>query len=206
MISVDVALKLGAFDLDVAFASDAGITALFGRSGAGKSMTISLIAGLARPDRGSIVLDDRILVDTARAHLRPGLSPPHRARVPGCAPLSPSQRQAEPFVRTLVRTEDRAERRLQPRGRDARHRSSPQAEASRPLRRREAESGDRPGAAFIAQAAPHGRAARLARHRAQARDPAADRSLARRVPHPDRLCLPRDRRGRAARRDRGDAG
>ena len=66
MIGVDVALKLGAFDLAVAFASDAGITALFGRSGAGKSMTISLIAGLARPDRGSIVLDGRILVDTAQ--------------------------------------------------------------------------------------------------------------------------------------------
>ncbi len=49
MISVDVALKLGAFELDVAFASDAGVTALFGRSGAGKSMTISLIAGLMRP-------------------------------------------------------------------------------------------------------------------------------------------------------------
>ena len=66
MIRVDVALKLGAFDLAVAFARDAGITALFGRSGVGKSMTISLIAGLARPDRGSIALDDRILVDTAQ--------------------------------------------------------------------------------------------------------------------------------------------
>lgn len=71
MISVDVALKLGAFDLDVAFASDAGITALFGRSGAGKSMTISLIAGLARPDRGSIVLDGRVLVDTAQGIFLP---------------------------------------------------------------------------------------------------------------------------------------
>ena len=30
-------------------ASDAGVTALFGRSGAGKSMTISLIAGLDAP-------------------------------------------------------------------------------------------------------------------------------------------------------------
>ncbi len=66
MISVDVELKLGAFDLAVAFSSDAGITALFGRSGAGKSMTISLIAGLARPERGRIVLDDRVLVDTSR--------------------------------------------------------------------------------------------------------------------------------------------
>ena len=65
MIRVDVALKLGAFALDVAFENDAGITALFGRSGSGKSMTINLIAGLARPDRGSIVLDGRVLVDTA---------------------------------------------------------------------------------------------------------------------------------------------
>jgi molybdate transport system ATP-binding protein len=64
MIRVDVALKLGAFDLDVAVENDAGITALFGRSGSGKSMTINLIAGLARPDRGSIVLDGRVLVDT----------------------------------------------------------------------------------------------------------------------------------------------
>ena len=52
MIRVEVALRLGAFDLDVAFENDAGITALFGRSGSGKSMTINLIAGLARPDRG----------------------------------------------------------------------------------------------------------------------------------------------------------
>jgi len=64
VISVDVALKRGAFDLDVAFYSGPGIIALFGRSGAGKSMTISLIAGLARPDRGRIVLDGRTLVDT----------------------------------------------------------------------------------------------------------------------------------------------
>jgi molybdate transport system ATP-binding protein len=64
MISVDVGLNLGTFDLDVAFASDGGITALFGRSGSGKSLTLSLIAGLARPDRGRISIDDRVLVDT----------------------------------------------------------------------------------------------------------------------------------------------
>ena len=65
MISVDAALNLGDFDLDIAFENDDGITALFGRSGSGKSTTINLIAGLARPDRGRIVLDGRILVDTA---------------------------------------------------------------------------------------------------------------------------------------------
>jgi molybdate transport system ATP-binding protein len=63
-ISVDVALKLGNFDLNVAFENDAGITALFGRSGSGKSTTINLMAGLVRPDRGRIVLDGRTLVDT----------------------------------------------------------------------------------------------------------------------------------------------
>jgi molybdate transport system ATP-binding protein len=68
MISVDVALALGSFDLDVAFENDAGITALFGPSGSGKSMTINLIAGLARPDRGSILLDGRVLVDN-EAHI-----------------------------------------------------------------------------------------------------------------------------------------
>ena len=65
MISVDAAVKLGDFALDIAFENDDGITALFGRSGSGKSTTINLIAGLARPDRGRIVLDGRILVDTA---------------------------------------------------------------------------------------------------------------------------------------------
>ena len=45
MIQVDVALKLGAFNLDVAFENGAGITALFGRSGSGKSMTINLMRG-----------------------------------------------------------------------------------------------------------------------------------------------------------------
>ena len=64
MIDVDVARRIGAFSLKVAFKNSEGITALFGRSGAGKSLTIGLIAGLARPDEGRIVLDDRALVDT----------------------------------------------------------------------------------------------------------------------------------------------
>ncbi len=50
---------------------------MFGRSGSGKSTTINLIAGLARPDRGRIVLDGRILVDTATGVYVPN----HRRRV-----------------------------------------------------------------------------------------------------------------------------
>jgi molybdate transport system ATP-binding protein len=79
MIEVDAAQKLGAFDLDVSFENETGITALFGRSGSGKSATINLIAGLGRPDRGRIVLDNHVLVDTSagifvpRHHRRVGL-------------------------------------------------------------------------------------------------------------------------------------
>ena len=77
MIRIDVSRKLGAFALDVAFSNDAGITALFGRSGSGKSMTMNLIAGLGRPDRGYIVLDNRVLVDTQDGVFVPR----HRRRV-----------------------------------------------------------------------------------------------------------------------------
>ncbi|HLH10648.1 MAG TPA: molybdenum ABC transporter ATP-binding protein [Methylovirgula sp.] len=77
MIDVDMAREAGGFSLKVAFKNAEGITALFGRSGAGKSMTIGLIAGLARPDYGHVVLDDRILVDT-RAHI---FLPPHKRRI-----------------------------------------------------------------------------------------------------------------------------
>ena len=47
MIEVDVKPKVGAFSLEAA--NDAGITALFGQSGSGKSVTLNLIAGLMVP-------------------------------------------------------------------------------------------------------------------------------------------------------------
>jgi molybdate transport system ATP-binding protein len=67
-MSFAVALRhrFGAFTLDVAFeAADAGVTALFGPSGAGKTTIVNAIAGLFRPDEGRIVLDGRTVLDTA---------------------------------------------------------------------------------------------------------------------------------------------
>jgi molybdate transport system ATP-binding protein len=64
MIFVDVSLKFRSFELAVAFSSEGGVVGLFGRSGSGKSLTLNLIAGLARPDRGRICLHGRTLVDT----------------------------------------------------------------------------------------------------------------------------------------------
>ncbi|NJL08476.1 MAG: ATP-binding cassette domain-containing protein, partial [Methylacidiphilales bacterium] len=49
MIRFDCHHVQGAFALDVAFAAEGGITALFGHSGSGKSTVIRLLAGLARP-------------------------------------------------------------------------------------------------------------------------------------------------------------
>jgi len=51
--------------LDVAFESNARTLALFGDSGAGKTSVLNAIAGLLKPERGRIVLDDRVLFDSA---------------------------------------------------------------------------------------------------------------------------------------------
>jgi molybdate transport system ATP-binding protein len=66
MLSVRLKKRRGAFELDVAFeCSASGLVALFGRSGCGKSTTINLLAGLLRPDSGSIRLGDQALYDSA---------------------------------------------------------------------------------------------------------------------------------------------
>ena len=65
------------FELDVRFAAPAGVTALFGRSGAGKTSVAQAVAGLLRPREGRIAASGRTLFDSA---LRADL-PPHRRRV-----------------------------------------------------------------------------------------------------------------------------
>ncbi len=64
-LHVDVEKQLGDFQLAAKFASDGRVTALFGRSGAGKTTLVNLIAGLIEPERGRIAVDDAVLVDTA---------------------------------------------------------------------------------------------------------------------------------------------
>jgi molybdate transport system ATP-binding protein len=63
MIEVDVKLNVGTFSLNVAFKNSDGITALFGQSGSGKSLTLNIIAGLMRPDSGYVRLNGDTLVD-----------------------------------------------------------------------------------------------------------------------------------------------
>ena len=61
MISVQIKKRLGDFALDVGFEAPRGVTAIFGRSGSGKTSVINAIAGLMRPDAGRIVVDGRDL-------------------------------------------------------------------------------------------------------------------------------------------------
>ena len=64
VLSVDIEKTLGDFHLRVRFAAEREIMALLGASGCGKSMTLKCIAGIQRPDRGRIVLGDRVLFDS----------------------------------------------------------------------------------------------------------------------------------------------
>ncbi len=66
MIEVDVRKRLGDFTLDAAFEAPEGVTALFGKSGSGKTSLINAIAGLLRPDDGRIAVGDDVLFDRAR--------------------------------------------------------------------------------------------------------------------------------------------
>ena len=57
--------------LDVDAELDGGLTALLGPSGAGKTSTLDVIAGLLKPAQGLIVLDDEVLIDTSKGIWRP---------------------------------------------------------------------------------------------------------------------------------------
>jgi molybdate transport system ATP-binding protein len=77
MLRVDIAKKLGEFTLEANFTSEGRVTGLFGASGAGKTSLINMIAGLVKPDRGTIALDGDALDDTAAGvHV-----PPYRRRI-----------------------------------------------------------------------------------------------------------------------------
>lgn len=65
---VSVRRAMSGFNLDVSFSARAGITALVGPSGAGKTLTLRAIAGLLRPDAGRVELNGVVLFD-ANAHV-----------------------------------------------------------------------------------------------------------------------------------------
>jgi molybdate transport system ATP-binding protein len=67
MLRVEVSKKLGEFTIEASFASEGKVTGLFGASGSGKTSLVSMIAGLLRPDRGTIAIDGETLM-CSRTH------------------------------------------------------------------------------------------------------------------------------------------
>ncbi len=56
--------RIGSLQLEIALASTAPWTVLFGPSGSGKSTVLRVIAGLVRPSQGRVVAGRRVLMDT----------------------------------------------------------------------------------------------------------------------------------------------
>jgi len=63
---VDITHPYGAFTLNVAFEAPGGITALFGRSGTGKTTVINAVAGVLHPSQGRISLSGEVLFDAGQ--------------------------------------------------------------------------------------------------------------------------------------------
>jgi molybdate transport system ATP-binding protein len=108
-LEVDVRARVGAFHLDARFEVDAGLTVVFGPSGAGKTRLLRLLAGLDSPTDGRITLAGEVFEDRAA-----GASlPPHERHV-GMVfqhPYLLPHRSVRSNVALAVRDRDRAHRR-----------------------------------------------------------------------------------------------
>jgi molybdate transport system ATP-binding protein len=78
-MTLDVALRhsIPGFELDIAFSAPPGLTALFGRSGSGKTTIVNTVAGLVKPMSGRVAIDGSVLFDFDRRIWLP----PHRRRL-----------------------------------------------------------------------------------------------------------------------------
>ncbi|MEP7199847.1 MAG: ABC transporter ATP-binding protein, partial [Chloroflexota bacterium] len=72
MLDIVIGRSIGKFTLDVRLRAKRELVVLFGRSGAGKTLTLRAVAGLFQPARGRIALGERVLFDaTANVNLPP---------------------------------------------------------------------------------------------------------------------------------------
>jgi molybdate transport system ATP-binding protein len=65
-LSLNIHKKVHEFTLNVRWEIEDELAVLFGHSGAGKSMTLKIIAGLLDPDEGFVQLGDKVLFDSSR--------------------------------------------------------------------------------------------------------------------------------------------
>ena len=92
-VAADFTTTVGEFSVATSFTATKGITALFGPSGSGKSVTLGSIAGLLRPTSGFITLGGVVVADAAsRLHVptqerRLGMVFQHAALLPHRTPV-----------------------------------------------------------------------------------------------------------------------
>ena len=65
MLTVNIEKDLADFRLRIAFELDNRILVLWGPSGAGKTTTLECLAGLRKPDRGEIMLQEQVLYSSS---------------------------------------------------------------------------------------------------------------------------------------------
>jgi molybdate transport system ATP-binding protein len=63
-LSAHFAVRAGEFSVSVNLTAELGITVLFGPSGAGKSLTLATIAGLRRPESGTVAINGIVVADS----------------------------------------------------------------------------------------------------------------------------------------------
>jgi len=69
---IDILIRRGGRKISGDFKAPAGLTALFGPSGAGKTSVLDAVAGLLRPERGRIAVGGMVLFDSeAGVNLKP---------------------------------------------------------------------------------------------------------------------------------------
>ena len=66
MLELNIKKKLNNFTLDIECKLDSNRIGILGGSGAGKSMILKMLAGIEKPDKGYIKLDDRLLFDSEK--------------------------------------------------------------------------------------------------------------------------------------------
>lgn len=92
-LAVDATITAGTFTVTAAFVTGTGVTALFGPSGSGKSVTLAAVAGLLRPTTGTIRIGDQTVADARDGvHVRTqdrriGMVFQHAALLPHRSPL-----------------------------------------------------------------------------------------------------------------------
>ena len=98
---VDVRATVGAFSLDARLRAKPGVTVLFGPTASGKTLTLRLVAGVARPSSGTIAFGDAAWGDLPPHARDLGWAPqdgalwPHRDVRAHLSPFATPERVAE---------------------------------------------------------------------------------------------------------------